>query len=141
MKFNIPISNYFEIEKQKKNNVLENINNIPKEDLDEIKKISTKINEEESTFVLKKLSYLLLRYLGYSNKQASEMYKITTVTGNAWFKTWQNEGYEGLKRKPGQGRKRNLTDEQLDDLKKKLAKRDDWFFLGDTFFNQKKIIK
>lgn len=55
---------------------------------------------------MKKLSYLLLRYLGYSNKQSSEIHRITTVTGNTWLKKWENEGYEGLKRKPGQGRKK-----------------------------------
>ena len=118
IKFNIPISNYFEIEKQNKNNILDNINDISKEDMDEIIKISSRIKDEKSTFVLKKLSYLLLRYLGYSNKQSSEMYMITTVTGNTWLKTWKNEGYEGLKRKPGQGRKRKLNDEQQNDLKK-----------------------
>lgn len=63
-------------------------------------------------------SYNLLRYLGYSNKQASKIYGISTVTGNSWYKTWQNDGYEGLKRKSGQGRKKKLTNENLKDLKK-----------------------
>ena len=60
--------------------------------------------------------------MGYSNKQASELYGITTVTGNNWIKKWKNEGYEGLKRKPGQGRKRKLTDDELDVLKKTRKK-------------------
>ena len=41
------------------------------------------------------------------------MYGITTATGNNWFKSWENEGYEGLKRKPGQGRKKKLDDKKL----------------------------
>ena len=118
IKFNIPITNYFENKKQNKNNILGNINKLSKEDLEEIEKISDKIKEEKSLFVFKKLSYILLRYLGYSNNEASEMYNITTVTGNNWFKTWKNEGYEGLKRKPGQGRKKKLSMENLKDLKK-----------------------
>lgn len=118
IKLNIPIANHFEVKNQRKNNVLGKINNLPNESIDEITKLSNLINEEKSTFVLKKLSYLLLRYLGYTNKQSSEMIGITTVTGNTWFKNWKNNGYEGLKRKPGQGRKRKLTDEQMEDLKK-----------------------
>ncbi len=35
------------------------------------------------------------------------MFGITPVTGNIWFKTWENKGYEGLKRKP--------IDEQMKD--------------------------
>ena len=68
IKFNIPISNYFDVNNQNKNNVIENINNLPNESIDEIKNLSELINKEKSLFVLKKLSYLLLRYLGYSNK-------------------------------------------------------------------------
>ena len=118
IKFNIPISNHFEIEKQNKNDLLGDVNNLSEEARDEITKISSRIKDEKSTFVLKKLSYLLLRYLGYSNKQASEMYNISTVTGNTWLKAWKQEGYEGLKRKSGQGRKKKLTSEQEMDLKK-----------------------
>ena len=113
----------FETMYKNKKNVLDNINNLPSENIEEIEKITNKITNEKSQFVLKKLSYLLLRYLGYSNKQASKMYGISTVTGNNWFKTWQNEGYEALKRKPGQGRKKKLNDENLLDLKKTRKKR------------------
>ena len=118
IKLNIPITNYFEVDNQNKNNVIEKINNLPNESINEIKNLSKLINQEKSIFVLKKLSYLLLRYLGYSNKQSSQMFGITTVTGNNWFKTWESKGYEGLKRKPGQGRKRKLNDNQMKDLKK-----------------------
>ena len=123
IKLNIPIANHFETMDKNKKNVLDNINNLPSENIEEIEKITNKITNEKSQFVLKKLSYLLLRYLGYSNKQASKMYGISTVTGNNWFKTWQNEGYEALKRKPGQGRKKKLNDENLLDLKKTRKKR------------------
>lgn len=108
IKLNIPISNHFEIKKQNKNNVLENINNLSDDNIKEIKKISKIIKEEKSEFVLRKLSYLLLRYLGYTNKQASKMHCITTTTGNNWFKSWEKEGYDGLKRKAGQGRKKEI---------------------------------
>ncbi len=92
IKLNIPIANHFEVENQSKNNVLGKINNLPNESIDEINKISNLISEEKSTFVLKKLSYLLLRYLGYTNKQSSEMFGITPVTGNSWFKIGKIKG-------------------------------------------------
>ena len=138
MRLNIQISNYFEIRNKDENNVLDKINNLPVENIEEIKELSGRINEEKSVYVLKQLSYLILRYLGYSNKQASELYGITTVTGNNWIKKWKNEGYEGLKRKPGQGRKRKLTDDELDVLKKTRKKRR-LVFMGNTCFNSKNI--
>ena len=122
IKLNVPISNHFEIKKHNKNQVLDNINNLSDDNMEQIKKISLKIKEEKSEFVLRKLSYLLLRYLGYTNKQASDMHSITTATGNNWFKTWEKEGYEGLKRKRGQGRKKKLNDKKIKILKKTKRK-------------------
>lgn len=118
--FNIKIDNYFEIERENKNpkNIVKNNDkNIGDED-NEIKDIIDLMKEEKSMYVYKKLIYLLLRKLGLSNKESSNIFKITTVTGNNWLKSWRNKGYDGLKRKPGQGRKPKLNEEEENILKK-----------------------
>ena len=43
---------------------------------------------------------------------------ITTATGTNWTNKWRKKGYNGLKRKKGQGRKCKLSDEEIEDLKK-----------------------
>ena len=101
IKFNIEIDNYFENNRLKKKNPAD----ISDDDQREIKIIIEKMDNEKSVFVYRKLNYLLFRHLGFSNAESSKFLNITPVTGNTWFKTWQNDGYEGLKRKPGQGRK------------------------------------
>ena len=76
------------------------------------------MKEEKNIFVYQKLSYLLFRKIGFTNKEASQFLNVTTVTGNNWLKAWENKGYEGLLRKKGQGRKSKLTEKQLETLKK-----------------------
>lgn len=76
------------------------------------------ISRETNAEILKKLSYLLLRHLGFTNKFASELFSITTATGNNWMNKWKKYGYESLKRKKGQGRKSKLTNDEIKILKK-----------------------
>ena len=76
------------------------------------------ISREKNSEVLKKLLYLLLRKLGFSNKFTSEIFNITPATGNNWIKKWKKQGYNGLIRKKGQGRKSKLTNKELETLKK-----------------------
>ena len=64
------------------------------------------LSDEQNIEVSKKLFYLMLRSLGFSNKFASTLLSITTVTGSNWMSTWKQKGYDGLKRKKGQGRKK-----------------------------------
>ena len=121
MRLNIPIANYFKIERENKKfskNVIDNFEDIPEEDKKEINEIILKMKKEKNLFVYQKLSYLLFRKIGFSNKEASQFLNITTVTGNNWLKTWKNKGYNGLLRKKGQGRKSKLTQKQLETLKK-----------------------
>ena len=40
------------------------------------------------------------------------------ATGNNWLNQWVSGGYNSLLRKPGQGRRRKLSDEQIEELKK-----------------------
>lgn len=121
IRLNVPIANYFEIEREKKKNsknVVENFNDITDEDKNEINELKKLMKREKSLYVYKKLSYLLFRKIGFSNKESSNFLDITTVTGNNWFNTWNNKGYEGLLRKKGQGRKTKLSKSELETLKK-----------------------
>ena len=128
IRLNIPIANYFEIQRENKKmkNTIENYNDIPEENKKEINELTNIMKEEKSLYVYRKLSYLLFRKIGLSNKDASELLNITTTTGNNWLNAWLEKGYGGLLRKKGQGRKPKLTEEELEILKKKLSERDDW---------------
>ena len=97
---------------------LKELENSDVEDDDEINKIKFLISREQNAEVFKKLVYLLFRRLGFSNRFSSSLLSITTATGNNWLNKWEKIGYEGLKRKKGQGRKCKLTNEQLETLKK-----------------------
>ena len=117
----MPIANYFEIEEDNKKiskNVIENFEDITEEDKNEINEIIQIMKEEKDIFVYKKLSYLLFRKIGFYNKETSYFMNITTTTGNNWLNAWKDQGYEGLLRKKGQGRKPKLNKKQLKTLKK-----------------------
>ena len=122
IRLNVEISNYFQEESENKNkinNVVENFNDISSDDKKEIENLNDKINEENSIYVIKKLIYILFRKIGFSNKVASYFLSITTGTGSNWLNTWDNNNYEGLLRKPGQGRKSKLNEDEWNELKKK----------------------
>jgi len=97
---------------------LKELENSNVEDTEEINRIKFLISREQNAEVLKKLIYILLRRLNFSNRFSSSLLSITTATGNNWLNRWEKIGYEGLKRKKGQGRKCKLTNEQLETLKK-----------------------
>lgn len=85
---------------------------------DELNTLIYLISREKNSEVLKKLIYLVLRKIKFSNKFASKLFCITPATGNNWLNKWNKYGYESLIRKKGQGRKTKLTDEEIKDLKK-----------------------
>lgn len=121
IKLNVTIDNYFEVERKKETNsenLINGFDNLSLKDKEELNLIINKISNEKSVFVLKKLIYLLFRTMGFSNTISSSLLDITRVTGNNWFRQWKKGGYENLKRKPGQGRKPELDDENIEDLKK-----------------------
>lgn len=97
---------------------LKELENIDVENDEDLNQLKFYISREGNGEIFKKLSYLLLRYLGFTNKFTSELFSITTATGNNWMNKWKNEGYNGLKRKKGQGRKCKLTNEEIKILKK-----------------------
>ena len=121
LKLEIPIMTKYEKKKEentKIENIVSNFKNKSSEETKDIEDIINRIKKEKSAFVLKKLVYLLFRSIGFDNKTTSSFLKISLSTGNNWSNQWQNGGYNELLRKPGQGRKSKLNNEQLDDLKK-----------------------
>ena len=97
---------------------LKELEDINLEQDDELNKIRFLISRETNAEVYKKLTYLLLRNLGFSNQFTSKLFSITTATGTNWSNNWKKYGYNGLQRKKGQGRKSKLTADQLKILKK-----------------------
>ena len=128
IRLNIPVANYFENQRENKNmkNTIENYNEISDENKNEITELINIMEEEKSLYVYKKLSYLLFRKIGLSNKDASKLLNITTTTGNKWLNKWTEKGYDGLLRKKGQGRNPKLTEDEFEILENKLKERDDW---------------
>ena len=68
----------------------------------------------------------MLSKIGFTNKIASTLLDMTPNTGKNWTKQWEEKGYENLKRKKGQGRKKKITKKNSLKIKKKLSERDDW---------------
>jgi len=84
----------------------------------EVKEIISHISDETSTFVIKKLFYLLLIKMGFSDKIACVLLDVTHKTGKNWKHQWEENAYENLKRKKGQGRKKKISDEESLKVKK-----------------------
>lgn len=119
--FNVNIGNYYSNKQENKKqtkNIIENFNDIDQENKDELNKIIGIIKNEKDLFVYRKLIYLLFKLLGFSTEVASSFLNITPVTGNSWTKQWNENKYEGLLKKSGQGRKPKLTNDELDSIKK-----------------------
>ena len=56
--------------------------------------------------------------------------RITRRTVYAWKKRYEEEGIEGLKTREKSGRKRKLSDEDMDKLKDLLKQKDYWTTRG-----------
>jgi putative transposase len=76
--------------------------------------------------VLNRLHFIRNRYLGDSVELAASKSGVTKRVGYIWQDRWNEEGYEGLIPKYGGGRPAQISDEEKIELKKILAKRDDW---------------
>jgi putative transposase len=114
------IVNYFD-KKAKEQSV---VNRVKESELHDpnINEIIELISDEKDAEVLKRIFYVLLKNLGISNQVISTILGISMSTGNNWIKRWEKDAYEGLLHKPGQGRKPNLSDEDIITLKKNLDK-------------------
>jgi len=81
---------------------------------------------EKDVKVLQRLYFIKYRYEGVTVEGASERVEISKPVAYIWQDRWNKEGYEGLKPKFAGGKPSKLSDDQRDQLKEILNKRDDW---------------
>ena len=73
----------------------------------------------------KRCHAILLSNRGYETKQITEILEVSRGSVFKWFSAWKKSGIEGLKTKPGQGRKSVLCLNNADHVEgvKKAAKK------------------
>jgi len=76
--------------------------------------------------VLRKLFFIKELYKGATVPKAAKEVGVSKVIGYVGLENWNEKGLEGLKPNYGGGRPSELTEEQKEELKKILEKRDDW---------------
>ncbi len=81
---------------------------------------------EKDAKVLQRLYFIKYRYEGVSVEDAAERVGISKPVAYIWQDRWNKEGYEGLKPKFAGGKPSKLSEDQKEQLKNILNKRDDW---------------
>ncbi|CAG1002486.1 MAG: transposase [Candidatus Methanoperedens nitroreducens] len=81
---------------------------------------------EKDVKVLQRLYFIKYRYEGATVEEAASRVEISKPVAYIWQDRWNKEGYEGLKPKFAGGKPSKLSDDQKEQLKKILNKRDDW---------------
>lgn len=76
--------------------------------------------------VLKRLLFVKSLYQGEGVEKSANLVGATKATGYNWVREWNEDGYEGLLPKPKSGRPSRLSDEDKEDLKNILSKKDAW---------------
>ena len=71
-----------------------------------------------------KITFIEDIYAGETVKYAIEKREKTIPTGHAWLKAWNEEGFDGLLRKEGSGRKTKLTENQFKQLKENIINKE-----------------
>ncbi len=81
---------------------------------------------EKDVKVVQRLYFIKYRYEGVTVEEAASRVGISKPVAYIWQDRWNKEGYEGLKPKFAGGKPSKLSDDQKEQLKKILNKRDDW---------------
>ena len=86
-----------------------------------------KIKEYElGAKILKRLTFINLRYSGKTVKESCNLLRISSVTGYTWQERWNSESYAGLVPKYAGGRPPKLSEQQKEELWEFLHTRDYW---------------
>ena len=86
-----------------------------------------KIKEYElGAKILKRLTFINLRYSGKTVKESCKLLGISSVTGYTWQDRWNSEGYAWLVPKYAGGRPPKLSEQQKEELWEFLHTRDYW---------------
>lgn len=70
-----------------------------------------------------KITFIEDIYAGETVKYAIKKRGKTITTGHAWLKAWNEEGFDGLLRKEGSGRKTKLSEKQFEKLKENIINK------------------
>jgi putative transposase len=81
---------------------------------------------EKDVKVLQRLYFIKYRYEGVMVEDAAKRVEISKPVAYIWQERWNKEGIEGLKPKFAGGKPSKLTDNQKEQMKEILNKRDDW---------------
>lgn len=76
--------------------------------------------ESKSKFFSQRCHIILLKNQGLTSQEIANIFRVTIQPVNSWCKRYLENGIEGLKTKPGQGRKAILNREE-DEQKVKAA--------------------
>ena len=71
-----------------------------------------------------KIVFIEDMYAGETVKYAIGKRGKTIPTGHAWLKAWNEEGFDGLLRKEGSGRKTKLTEKEFQQLKENIINKE-----------------
>ena len=139
--FNVDITEYLDYNQKSPTNIVpddKSLENMSEDDKNEFNLIISTLHEEKDVFVYKKLSSFIFQKLGYSLDIISNIIGVTEETLVTWNNQWKSDGYKGLLKKSGQGRKAKLSKEQLKDLRKILRTRNDWLLPEISFIIETK---
>ena len=126
---NLDISDYLDYtpKPEPKEEIRENIfDNVNPENDEELNLIMQYIHDEKDVFVYRKLLFLFFIKFNYPLDVISKIIGVTEDTLITWLKQWNDNGYESLLRKSGQGRKPKLSNEEWKEIRKIMSKRNDW---------------
>ena len=92
------------------------------------KEIRARLHHEKNDKVRLKLIFLnAIANFSMNLESACSMCGIAVSTGYLWIRNWNEEGYEGIKDKPNPGgRPPKLDEENLEELRAELKKKDYW---------------
>jgi transposase len=82
---------------------------------------------DENNIVGVKMYALVQLTRGYSTRKLEEFYRVTHKQICNWADRFDAEGIDGLRIKPGRGRRNFITDEQKEQLKNDLSKSPEEF--------------
>jgi len=97
---------------------------------DEICLLENRLKKEKDPKVRDRIRMMILLKEGYKQKEVAKIMRTTERTVYTWKKRYKEEGIEGLKTKEKPGRKRKLSDEDMERLKDLLKQKEYWTTRG-----------
>jgi len=97
---------------------------------DEICLLENRLKKEKDPKVRDRIRMMILLKEGYKQKEVAKIMRTTERTVYTWKKRYEEDGIEGLKTKEKPGRKRKLSDEDMERLKDLLKQKEYWTTRG-----------